>query len=320
MRYSEKRSFSRHVSEIRTHRYARRSGLRVNAMNALEKFLVAWRLLACMSSTEEVWNGRGTVVARDRAGNVAGARIKQDDRGSGQMNKSRLAIALLLATCAGGATAETMFFSDFDSTLPAEIAPGTALLTGVQYFAGLGPTGNQFGGNFLRSATGNGVTLTLNNLPTHSSVSLGFLFAAIDSLDGTGTYPSGDFFRIDIDGQTVFRESFANAVASQLQSYVPPAGVELARHQNLGFGGPDGYYTDSAYDFGVDPRFRNIAHSASSLTVSFLIEGEGIQSLDDESWAMDNLRVEVEAVPVPAAAWLFGSGVVGLAGLARRRA
>lgn len=235
------------------------------------------------------------------------------------MHKSGLAIALSLATCAGGAAADTVFFSDFDAALPAEIAPGTALQTGVQYFAGLGPAGNRFGGNFLRSATGNVVTLTLNNLPTHSSLSLGFLFAAIDSLDGTGTFPSGDFFRIDIDGQTVFRESFANAMPSQIQSYEPPPGAELARHQDLGFGGPGGYYTDSAYDFAVDPRFSHIAHSASSLTVSFLIEGEGIQSLDDESWAMDNLRVEVDAVPVPAAAWLFGSGLLGLAGLARRR-
>ncbi|HHJ16538.1 MAG TPA: VPLPA-CTERM sorting domain-containing protein, partial [Gammaproteobacteria bacterium] len=31
------------------------------------------------------------------------------------------------------------------------------------------------------------------------------------------------------------------------------------------------------------------------------------------------LEGTVGAVPVPAAAWLFGSGVVGLAGVARRR-
>jgi hypothetical protein len=35
---------------------------------------------------------------------------------------------------------------------------------------------------------------------------------------------------------------------------------------------------------------------------------------------MDNLRVSVttQAVPVPAAVWLFGSGLLGLIGVARR--
>ena len=33
----------------------------------------------------------------------------------------------------------------------------------------------------------------------------------------------------------------------------------------------------------------------------------------------DNISVNVEAVPVPAAVWLFGSGLLGLVGVARRR-
>lgn len=33
-----------------------------------------------------------------------------------------------------------------------------------------------------------------------------------------------------------------------------------------------------------------------------------------------NESVEVSAIPVPAAAWLFGSGLIGLIGLARRKA
>jgi hypothetical protein len=47
-----------------------------------------------------------------------------------------------------------------------EIDPGTApaMLTGVQGYAGYGVPGDQFGGNFLRSPTGNVVTLQLDNL------------------------------------------------------------------------------------------------------------------------------------------------------------
>ena len=37
------------------------------------------------------------------------------------------------------------------------------------------------------------------------------------------------------------------------------------------------------------------------------------------SWGMDNFQISVNSVPIPAAAWLFGSGLIGLVGLARRK-
>jgi hypothetical protein len=120
------------------------------------------------------------------------------------------------------------------------------------------------------------------------------LFAAIDSLDGEGTFPAGDYFKITLDGEAVFRESFANAIVSQIQSYNPPAEVILARHVDLGFGGPGGYYTDSAYDFGLDPKLQNLPHTATSAVLVFTLEGEGVQTIDDESWAIDNIRVTVD--------------------------
>lgn len=234
------------------------------------------------------------------------------------------AAALALACATAGAQV-TVFTTDFNAALAPQIAPGTATLVGVQGFGGLGPAAAPFGGNFLRSATGNTVTLTLAGLPVHSTISLGFLFAAIDSLDGTGTFPSGDFLKITLDGNPIFRESFANATLSQTQSYVPPAGVELARRVDLGFVGPGGFYTDSAYNFAADPQFANFAHSASSAVFAFVIEGQGIQELTDESWAMDNLRVTVNSLtaPIPEpqtyALMLAGLAAVGCA-VRRRRA
>lgn len=192
--------------------------------------------------------------------------------------------------------------SNFNGILLAPIEPGVAMLTGVQEYSGLGPVGNQFGGNFLRSPTGNVVTISLTGLPSHSAISIDFLFAAIDSLDGTGANPPlGDFFRVTLDGTEIFRESFANATAGQDQSYVPAPGVLLARRWDLGFSGPGNYYTDSAYNMYNEPRFHNIPHSASSVVITFLVEGPGIQPLDDESWAMDNLRITVlDSIPCPA--------------------
>jgi hypothetical protein len=242
-------------------------------------------------------------------------------------NLVAITVALLLSAGAASAAPITVFSTDFNGALAPEIAPGTALLEGVQGYAGLGPVGNQFGGNFLRSATGNTVTLNLTGLPTHDTITLNFLFAAIDSLDGTGVFPSGDFFKIVFDGNTLFSESFANALPSQIQSYVPPPGVQLARHVDLGFSGPGSFYTDSAYDFGADPAFANFAHSASTATIEFFIFGPGNQPLDDESWAMDNLNVSVTTIgreipvpmPEPITLSLFGAGFAGAVALRRRK-
>ena len=207
-------------------------------------------------------------------------------------------ISFFAALCVAAplASAGTVVFSNnFDSTIPSEVSPGVALITPVQFFAGLGPNGYQFGGSFLRSPTGNTVTITLNNLPAHTTLSVDFLFAAIDSLDGTGTFPEGDFLNVKLDGVSIFRESFANATSTQDQTYVAPPGGLLARRVDLGFTGPGSFYTDSAYDMSVDPRFHNLAHTASTATITFVMEGPGIQDLGDESWAMDNLRISVNA-------------------------
>ena len=193
----------------------------------------------------------------------------------------------------------------------ASVSP--AVLEGVQGYAGYGPIGNQFGGNFLHSPAGltpmggpsNVVTLTLDNLPEHTTLNLGFLFAAIDSLDGSGTsWPQGDYFNVKVDGVSIFQQSFANGTPDEIQSYT---GVALARQIDLGFSDPGAVfpnspYTDSAYNLGTDPSFQNIPHTASSVTITFQIEGPGIQELSDELWAIDNLSVSVsngtDTIPV----------------------
>jgi hypothetical protein len=205
-----------------------------------------------------------------------------------RLGESREAVGVYIPPSTGNSA----FYVDFESPLPAQLNAGDATVTGVQGFAGLGPTGNTFAGSFLRGQTGNVVTITLDNLPPHQWLTLDFLFAAIDSLDGTGSYPAGDFFRITVDGVDFFRESFANASTSQIQSYVPPPGVELARRVDLGFSGPGGFMTDSAYWMGGDPIFQRIPHTASTVTITLRLEGTP-QGLGDESWAIDNLRIIV---------------------------
>lgn len=103
---------------------------------------------------------------------------------------------------------------------------------------------------------------------------------------------------------------------------MPPPGVELARHADLGFSGPGSFYTDSAYNFGADPTFANFAHTASSVTIEFFIFGVGNQDLSDESWAMDNLSVSVTtrgtAIPEPGSPLLLLIGALGLLAASHR--
>ena len=40
---------------------------------------------------------------------------------------------------------------------------------------------------------------------------------------------------------------------------------------------------------------------------------------DSTAYSLDNIQLDVNPVPVPAAVWLFGSGLIGLAGFARRK-
>ena len=217
---------------------------------------------------------------------------------------------IAFACLSASATAQTVFSTNFDIAIPPEIAAGTATLTAVQGFAGLGPIGNTIGGTFLRSPTGNTITLSLSGLPVHDVLHLDFLLAAIDSLDGAGPYPAGDWFTIGIDGTTVFRETFANASPFQVQTYVPPAGVELARLVDLGFSGPGSPFLDSAYWLGGDPYCAAFAHTGTTATITFAFAGPG-QALTDESWALDNLRVHASATTLPSvAAYGFSCGPV----------
>jgi hypothetical protein len=44
-----------------------------------------------------------------------------------------------------------------------------------------------------------------------------------------------------------------------------------------------------------------------------------IRTTFGDLWVLDYSEIVINSVPVPAAAWLFGSGLVGLVGIARRK-
>jgi len=135
-------------------------------------------------------------------------------------------------------------------------------------------------------------TLTLTGLPEHTSIDLGFLLAIIDSWDGSNsnTNVAPDIFNVDVDGQSIFSETFEGALGPA--SYVPPQGVEIVFKQQRGF---NSNWLDSSYNMGNDPTFQNINHTSNSVTVDFYASGNGWQGGIDESWAIDNVQLCINA-------------------------
>lgn len=260
-----------------------------------------------------------------------------------------LALAIMGASAQAQAGWTTIYTNNFDSGLGGGIS-GAGVLTPVTGYAGVGDAGNQFGGQYLVNSTGSvwgqanpvpgtPTTLTLTGLPNHSAISLSFLLAIRDSWDGSYYAPNPalniagyDYFNVSIDGVKLFSETFGFRTAMQqpgyVQSYVAPAGGLLTGTSARDLAGY--IYPDSAYDMGKDPLFQSIAHTGSTLTLSFWADGAGWQGGQDESWGIDNLRISLlepeipppppppavtpapNPVPVPGTLLLTGTALLGL--------
>jgi len=215
-----------------------------------------------------------------------------------------LAGAASLAVCGQRALAQVVFTTDFENGLPAQFVAPAAAIEGAQGYAGLGPAGRRFGGAFLRYAapTLAPTTLTLTGLPPHTFVDVEFLLAIIDSWDGV------ERMEVRIDGQLLFSHVWDRQYGTS--SYTPPVGAMLSSGVELGFGSGAYYFTDLAYDLGLEPMLRGIPHTASTLTVEWSVNAvAGVYASNwqgglDESWAIDAVRVRTGN----AAATSFGTG------------
>ena len=158
-------------------------------------------------------------------------------------------------------------------------------------------------GTVLSNFTGNTVSGTYNDVSGLLNVTI--------ALDGTG----GTF---SLNGSLVFDGSGLLNANSQL-SLVFSNPTSALHDDDLGF--QSGYVCCGSS--GQDPNSFIASGSNQIMTLWGANYGGGNFTGDygtnpPRDLGMD-LRLNLTAVPVPAAAWLFGSGLLGLAGVVRRK-
>jgi len=80
-----------------------------------------------------------------------------------------------------------------------------------------------------------------------------------------------------------------------------------------------GFYEDAAFNWiSFSYTGSNFTIDLTEIAPNGLAGFVGTTSLNT-AYTVDTLQINVSAVPVPAAVWLFGSGIIGLLGIARRR-
>ena len=186
------------------------------------------------------------------------------------------------------------------------------------------PTPYWFGPRTFLGEFGNDtVSLSLAGLGAHNGVQLDFDLYLIRSWDGSSagtTYDYGnDAFRVSVGGGPVLLDkTFSNGNPAG-QSFGPlsnnPAFTGAAETYSLGYVFVDGIQHTSQVMDSVYRLSFAFTHDTDQLTLNF--SGYGLQSLGDESWGLDNVRVS--AVPEPGAVPMLAVGMLALAWRTRTR-
>ena len=267
------------------------------------------------------------------------------------IKESRFTRTVLLALACGvsmPASAATVYINDFQGTGTVGSEWTTTAVSGIHTTPAPNPDYVLFPRLFLGEYGNDTLTLSLGGLTAHTTATVSFSLYLIRSWDGNDpTVVDGDLLGNDTwslsvdDGPPLLSTTFSNgnSVAGQnydgafsTYTYTPwtPCNA-YADYSGPGNGPMTG--ANECYSLGYtfdDPNRPpneamdsvynlsfTFAHSADNLALNF--SAIGLQGILDESWGLDNVQVAVAPVPIPAAVWLFGSGLLGLIGVARRR-
>ncbi|OYU76936.1 MAG: hypothetical protein CFE45_31210 [Burkholderiales bacterium PBB5] len=228
------------------------------------------------------------------------------------MNRiNQLLAASLLAAVSLSAQAAFVYQNDFEAN--ANGVSGAGGRASSEGFSAFG-----FGQQYFRNAAGgNPATssvLTFNLAGAATGVTLGFDLAVLDSWDGANCC-GPDFFNVKVDGTSIYSKNFSIfdgvATGSELLALVYGQGLAAS-----------GSWADAGYSLSFS--LGNLA--AGAHTIEFFASGNVWQAGDDESFAIDNLKVQARSidqgnnVPEPESYGLVALALAGLALTTRRRA
>jgi hypothetical protein len=247
---------------------------------------------------------------------------------TGSHSKRLLPLSILLSLAWGlPAQAATVYYNDFQGAIGPEWSHSNIASAPNPDYAGTRLFLGEFGNNT--------VNLSLGALPQHASVTVAFDLYVINSWDGNATtsinnQPLGpDRFQFSVAGGPLLLDTtFSNGNpagqayapspnASGCTPYAPSAtpGVYApmtgaSECYSLGYFFNDAIRgTHEAMDSVYSLEFT-FAHAVDGLSLNFA--ASDLQSLADESWGLDNVRVSVAPVPLPASAGLLMAGLAML--------
>lgn len=218
------------------------------------------------------------------------------------------AVSILLSS---QAIAEPVYFNDFQASVGSAWSSSSTETPPAD-------ASRRFLGRFANDT----VVLTLNGLPPHTNLTLDFDLLIMSSWDGDGPEPgTPDIWSLRISGgPTLVHTTFSN-FPNRTQDYpsayddipngaVNPPKTGATEVNTLGYPGfLDFLGGDSVYRIHID-----IPHTASSVALQF-VGGPGLTSISDESWGLDNVRVDAVsepafAIPEPSVSALLSCGVL----------
>ena len=218
----------------------------------------------------------------------------------------RMSVTFLMLVCFGRQSpAELIVYSNnFEGAVGSEWSMTTTDIT---------PTG---GRRFLGQFGNETVSLSLDTLPLHDSVTVSFELFIINSWDGNFHIGDPDVWTLSISGgPTLLHTTFATHHPGLVQQYPDDIGGPLhlantgaSEVETLGYT----FFGNAVYDLTF-----TVPHVTDLLTINFT--GSQLSSLPDESWGIDNVSVSVNPVPEPSTLILAICGTLSMFGYGWRK-